>query len=107
VLRGGEHRRAHTRASSALELARRSGSVVAIAHARATLAAIALAVAEPDTALAYARPALRSQRRVGQRLAEARSLRILAEAYGRLGDTRAAEACAGQAAALAERVRLS
>lgn len=103
----GDYELARDQAVDGLALARQSRSVVSVAQAAAALAAAALHLGDLDQCFAHARHALRTQRRAGQRLAQAHTLGILAHAYRRSGHGRAAEACARQARLLREQAGLS
>lgn len=98
----GEFRTGRRAAVDALAHADRAGSAVGLGRAHAALAAALLHLGELAECFDHARRALRVQRLAGQRLEQARTMRILAGAYSRAARPRAAEACARQARLLFE-----
>jgi DNA-binding SARP family transcriptional activator len=93
----GQHQSGYDHAMRALELAKEWSNAVAAARARAALAVACLGLDDIDTCLNHGRHALRVQRRAGQRLAEARTMRTLAHAYQRAGRNAAARSYDGRA----------
>jgi tetratricopeptide (TPR) repeat protein len=84
----GRAKEALEHAGQALALA---ASPVDTARAHTALAAAYLAMGDFDRCVAYAEQALAVQRRIGLRLAEARTLRILTRAHEHAGQNRIAE----------------
>ncbi|MFF0232516.1 BTAD domain-containing putative transcriptional regulator [Micromonospora sp. NPDC005254] len=82
---------AHEHATGAMAAARAGGYRLVAGQARSRLAAARLGLGDPAGCLVEGRPALRVQRRAGQRLAYARTLMTVGGAYAALGRPSAAQ----------------
>ena len=81
----GDHQCAHQQATLAMSLSRPAGYALLTAEAHSQLAAAELGLDRPTECLEHCRRALHTQRRAGQRLAHARTLVTMGEAYERMG----------------------
>jgi tetratricopeptide (TPR) repeat protein len=99
-----QHQTAHQHATQALALARQTGSTSETARVNTALAAACLGLGDLDQSLNHAQRALEAQQRAGQRLAQTRTLRILARAHQLAGHDHDAEASRRQAIALADEI---